>query len=322
MAVPRGERRSHRRRVRGGVALLVLAAALAPLLIGSRAQPDSATPALATSNPVVLAADVTSAEAAWPGLTDPGRPPPGFTDRLERPRTPTAQGLLVPATAAHEVLAGLAPPAAGNAAAVTGTLPVTSRPGAHAQQSVTDTARQAIRVTQTSPVTSPSGVDRQQSVAGAAQQTIRGTQTEYTWEDGDRTLTVTLQTDLAIEERTGGALTDALAATPRGNVVRSANSRGRSTGLPVFRSPSDSLMTLPGGVLLLLDQDWGGAEVKRFFADNAISTSDVSELGWIDNGYFIETAPGFPSLRLANALAGQEGVEISSPNWWQQVELK
>ena len=81
-------------------------------------------------------------------------------------------------------------------------------------------------------------------------------------------------------------------------------------------------MTLPGGVLLLLDQDWGEARVKRFFADNAISTSDVSALGWIDNGYFIETAPGFPSLTLANALAGQEGVEISSPNWWQQVELK
>ena len=177
-------------------------------------------------------------------------------------------------------------------------------------------------VTQVSPVTSPPGADPQQSVGGAARQAIQGTQTEYTWEDGDRTLTVTLQTDLVIEERTEEALTDALAATPSGSVVRSVNSRGRNTGLPVFRSPSDALMTLPGGVLLLLDQDWGGVEVKRFFADNAISPSDVSELGWIDNGYFIETAPGFPSLTLANAIAGQEGVEISSPNWWQEVELK
>ena len=177
-------------------------------------------------------------------------------------------------------------------------------------------------VTQVSPVTSPPGADPQQSVGGAARQAIQGTQTEYTWEDGDRTLTVTLQTDLVIEERTEEALTDALAATPSGSVVRSVNSRGRNTGLPVFRSPSDALMTLPGGVLLLLDQDWPDARVKRFFADNAISPSDVSELGWIDNGYFIETAPGFPSLTLANAIAGQEGVEISSPNWWQEVELK
>ena len=295
MAASRGETRSHRRRLRGGAALLVLAAALAPLLIGSQARSDSAPPALTTSNTAMMAADGESAEAAsWPGLTDPGRPPPQFTDPLERPRTATAQPLGVPAIAAHEALAGPA-----------------SAPVARADE-----------VTQVSPVTSPRDADPQQTVTGAAQQAIRGAQTEYTWEDGDRTLTVTLQTDLVIEERAGEALTDVLATTPSGSVTRSANSGGRSTGLPVFRSPSDSLMTLPGGVLLLLDQDWGGAEVKRFFADNAISTSDVSELGWIDNGYFIETAPGFPSLRLANALAGQEGVEISSPNWWQEVELK
>ena len=200
--------------------------------------------------------------------------------------------------------------------------PVTSPSGAHAQQSVADTARQALRVTQVSPVTSPRGADPQQSVTGAAQQAIRGAQTEYTWEDGDRTLTVTLQTDLVIKERAGEALTDVLATTPSGSVTRSANSGGRSTGLPVFNSASGALMTLPGGVLLLLDQDWSEARVKRFFVDNAISRSDVSELGWIDNGYFIETLPGFPSLTLANALAGQEGVEISSPNWWQEVELK
>ena len=291
MTASRGETRSHRRRQRGGAALLVLAAALAPLLIGSRAQSDSAPPALTTSTTAMMASDGKSAEAAWPALTDPGWPPPDFTDPLERPRTPAAQPLEVPATAAHQAPATPAPASVAKAGAV-------------------------------SPVTSPRGADPQQSVTGAAQQAIRGAQTEYTWEDGDRTLTVTLQTDLVIEERAGEALTDVLATTPSGSVTRSANSRGRSTGLPVFRSPSGALMTLPGGVLLLLDQDWPEARVKRFFADNVISRSDVSELGWIDNGYFIETAPGFPSLRLANALAGQEGVEISSPNWWQEVELK
>ena len=103
-------------------------------------------------------------------------------------------------------------------------------------------------MTQVSPVTSPPGARAQQSVTGAAQQAIRGARTEYTWEDGDRTLTVTLQTDLVIEERAGEALTDALATTPSGSVTRSANSRGRSTGLPVFSSPSGALMTLPGGL--------------------------------------------------------------------------
>ena len=265
----------------------MLAAALAPLLIGSWAQSDSAPTALTTSTTAMMVSDGKSAEAAWPALTDPGWPPPDFTDPLERPRTPATQPLEVPATPS--------PAFATEAGAA-------------------------------SPATSPPGVDRQQSVARAVQQTVRGTQTEYTWEDGDRTLTVTLQTDLTIVEHTAeelkDALKNALAATPRGNVVRSTNPQARSTRLPVFTSPSGDLMTLPGGVLLLLDQDWGETEVNRFFADNALSTSDVSALGWIDNGYFIETAPGFPSLTLANTLAGQEGVEISSPNWWQQVELK
>ena len=315
MATSRGETRSYRRRLRGAAALLVLAAALAALLIGSRAHSDSAPAALTTSTTAMMASDGKSAEAAWPALTDPGWPPPDFTDPLERPRTPAAQPLEAPAIAAYQAPATAAYQAPAIAAH--------QAPAIAAHQAPASLAKAGAA----SPATSPSGVDRQQSVARAAQQTIRGTQTEYTWEDGDRTLTVTLQTDLAIEERTTGealrdALKDALAATPRGNVVRSADSRGRSTGLPVFTSPSGDLMTLPGGVLLLLDQDWGEARVKRFFADNAISRSDVSALGWIDNGYFIETAPGFPSLTLANALAGQEGVEISSPNWWQQVELK
>ena len=261
MAASRGETRSYRRRLRGAAALLVLAAALAALLIGSRAHSDSAPPALTTSTTAMMASDGKSAAAAWPALTDPGWPPPDFTDPLERPRTPAAQPLEVPATAAHQAPANPAPASVAKAGAA-------------------------------SPATSPSGADPQQSVTGAAQEAIRGAQTEYTWEDGDRTLTVTLQTDLVIEERAGEELTDVLATTPSGSVTRSANSRGRSTGLPVFSSPSGALMTLPGGVLLLLDQDWPEARVKRFFADNAISRSDVSELGWIDNGYFIETAPG------------------------------
>ena len=79
---------------------------------------------------------------------------------------------------------------------------------------------------------------------------------------------MTLQTDLVIEERTAEALTltDVLATAPSGSVFRSVNSGERSTGLPVFTSSSGDLMTLPGGVLLLLDQDWPEARVKRFFA--------------------------------------------------------
>ena len=114
MAASRGETRSHRRRLRGGAALLVLAAALAPLLIGGRAQTGSAlapstTAALAPSTTAVMAVGGKSAQAVWPGLTDPDRPPPEFTDPFERPRTATAQPLGVPAIAAHQASATPAP---------------------------------------------------------------------------------------------------------------------------------------------------------------------------------------------------------------------
>ena len=81
-------------------------------------------------------------------------------------------------------------------------------------------------------------------------------------------------------------------------------------------------MTLPGGVLLALDPAWDHARVDSFLSDNGISRESASELSFIENGYFIETGPGFPSLELANELAGKDGVAISSPNWWREVQPK
>ena len=46
----------------------------------------------------------------------------------------------------------------------------------------------------------------------------------------------------------------------------------------------------------------------------------MSPLGFLDNAFFVETEPGFPSLDLANDLAEQDGVVISTPNWGMEVE--
>ena len=81
-------------------------------------------------------------------------------------------------------------------------------------------------------------------------------------------------------------------------------------------------MTLPGGVLLALDPDWDEAQVEEFFSENGISSDEVSELEFIENGFLVETESGFPSLDLANDLAGQDGVRISSPNWSREIETK
>ena len=106
------------------------------------------------------------------------------------------------------------------------------------------------------------------------------------------------------------------------SIIRKGSDGGQDN-LPVFRSESGGgLMTLPGGVLLSLDPKWDKAQVDRFFSDSNISPEQVSELGFIPNGFLVETEAGFPSLDLANSLASQDGVEISSPNWWSEVEAK
>lgn len=105
--------------------------------------------------------------------------------------------------------------------------------------------------------------------------------------------------------------------TGNGAIVRVEGGR-RSVDLPVFRSQSGALMTLPGGALLLLSPEWSKKQVDVFFDGHRIAPDRVSELGWIDNGFSVRTDPGFPSLELANALAGQAGVELSSPNWWRE----
>ena len=145
-------------------------------------------------------------------------------------------------------------------------------------------------------------------------------QTKYTWQDGDRTLTIVLQSDLFINE--DASTKDAMADAPGGAIVKSAGAKSEGKGLPVFKSQSGALMTLPGGILLVLDPDWSQAEVNAFFSSNSIKLNKVEALGYIDNGYFIETEPGFPSLDLANSVARQGGVMVSSPNWWTEVTVK
>ena len=150
----------------------------------------------------------------------------------------------------------------------------------------------------------------------------------YTWQDGDRTLTVLLQTDLTVRGEGGGIVprngSDDAVAVRRsdGRTSRNGKEAGGNWVQPVFRSEAGELMTLPGGVLLALDPGWSQTETDTFFAGNGIKLNRVSDLGFVTNGFFVETEPGFPSLNLANSLAGQDGVVLSSPNWWTEISLE
>ena len=126
----------------------------------------------------------------------------------------------------------------------------------------------------------------------------------YTWQDGERTMRVRLEPGTSTPRSGGG---DAKG-------VRGLDPGGDSE--PVFRSePDGGLMTLPGGVLLVLDPSWSDSDADRFFSSNGIRAGRVTELNFAENAYFVETEPGFSSLQLANSLAAQKGVEIASPNW-------
>ena len=161
----------------------------------------------------------------------------------------------------------------------------------------------------------------------AAERTVKGQGydqgTVYTWEDGDRTQRVVLQDDLVVQDNDAITPGDDVVARGVGNSIVRKHPRHTQDDPPVFRSESGGgLMTLPGGVLLALDPDWDQAKVDSFFSQNGIPKDRTSELDFIDNGFLVDTEPGFPSLELANELATNDGVLISSPNWWRDAEAK
>ena len=132
-----------------------------------------------------------------------------------------------------------------------------------------------------------------QPAAAAARAADAGTpekeERPYTWYDGDRIRKVWLHSDGAE---------------------------------PVFRTESGALMTLPGGVVLVLDASWDEAAVEGFFAEHGIARSGVTEQSFGANAFLVDTERGLPSLELANTLAVQDGVRISSPNWRREVETR
>ena len=134
---------------------------------------------------------------------------------------------------------------------------------------------------------------------------------EYTYWDGDVERTVRLIPQQPSETGDSG-----------GEKSAAADGQSSSGGALTFLSESGSEMTLTDGVVLLLDPGWSANEVDEFLAANGIARGRASELGWIANGFLIETGPGLESLELANSLASQDGVVISSPNWASDAETR
>ncbi len=145
----------------------------------------------------------------------------------------------------------------------------------------------------------------------------------YVWRDGDRVRRARLQPDLVLQPTSDNRDDDVVVRDfgSESVVERRTRHAGRAV-LPVFRDEGSGLMTLPGGVLVVLDPGWDVVRVNRFFSVNGIKRSRVIEQAFADNAYLVETDPGFPSLELANALADLDGVVLSSPNWQTGIAFR
>ena len=138
-----------------------------------------------------------------------------------------------------------------------------------------------------------------------------------TWRDGDVTRRVWVEVEQAAEQESDIALRDAVLPVDGDRKLQED-----SADLVFYSESSGTPMTLPGGVLLVLDPEWTEDEVDSFFSSNGIAENSVSDLGYLPNGFFVETSAGVPSLNLANALATQAGVLLSSPNWQREVDTR
>lgn len=142
---------------------------------------------------------------------------------------------------------------------------------------------------------------------------------EFTWRDGDEVHKVYLVED------TGAVMEELeeVARTARSRAERKHGQRwlaavgaAQTAEEPVFRSPGGSLMTLPGGVLVLLKE--GVPDGIAFLAANGVAPGRVEPVEGLERTWFVSTRPGFASLELANRLAELERVEVSIPNWLRE----
>lgn len=144
----------------------------------------------------------------------------------------------------------------------------------------------------------------------------------YTWRDGDKIRRVYLQEGLILQKSNPSAPQGDVIAKRGGFDILKKQSQPGADGQPVFFGQSGQLMTLPGGIFLVFYPAWNQERSDAFFARNGIDGDRVSKMDFIKNAFFVKTEAGLPSLRLANELAMEDGVKISSPNWWREAEKK
>ena len=306
------------------IALLVGAGALLSGCDGTDQQPAATTPtatAMASPSPTagggVRAPETAGSTrpASTPTPEPHGRDGPATTTPVPAtpvPATPVP-ATPVPATPVPATPTLLPAPDPGGRAATPGAI-TRGRTAAGSGSAPRDWRRTP------TPEPAPVGAAGPRTVESTVSAFAAGRSVPYTWQDGEHTRRVYLQPDLVLQDPADNTSEDVVVRAGRmENVVQRTARHGEQDTLPVFRSASGSIMTLPGGVLLVFDEQWDQRRINTFVATNGIDKGSVRALDFTPNAFFIDTAPGLPSLELANALAAEEGVVIASPNWRREI---
>ncbi len=145
------------------------------------------------------------------------------------------------------------------------------------------------------------------------------------WQDGDRRMRlhpIATPTAAPADAKSKGETEVPLTRSADAPQAGSEPSQNPADPTPQFQSDSGNSLSLPGGVLIVLDADWGADEVGEFFAFNEIKLAQIAAMLPLPNTYLIATPPGLASLELANSLARQSGVIAASPNWQREITTK
>ena len=145
------------------------------------------------------------------------------------------------------------------------------------------------------------------------------------WQDGDRRMRlhpVATPPPAPADAKSDGEVEVPLSRSAAASQPGTAQPQNPADPTPQFQSDSGNSLSLPGGVLVVLDADWGADEVDEFFASNEIKPAQITAMPPLPNTYLIATLPGLASLELANSLAGQSGVIAASPNWQREITTK
>jgi hypothetical protein len=137
------------------------------------------------------------------------------------------------------------------------------------------------------------------------------------WYDGEKRRALWAEPSLVADFAAGATRKDARLVPP---ALAKGDPLARS---PVFRDRpggEGTLRALPGGVILRLREPMSAAQREALAARHGLAP--LRELGEGSGLWFAPSAPGLPSLELANRLHESGDFAAASPNWWTPRRLK